>query len=328
LSNSPFRWGIIGLGSIAQKFADGLKAVPDAQLAAVASRTQAKADEFGKKNGAARSYGTYEEIVRDPEIDAVYIATPHNLHKENALMCIEAGKAALCEKPFTINAREAREVVDAARQRKVFLMEAMWTRYFPIMGRLRQLLDQGAIGEVGMVQADFGFRTDVNPKGRLFDPNLGGGALLDVGIYPLSFASMVLGKPAQATGLAAMGETGVDERTGMVLRYPKGQIAVLSCAVRTNTPHEALVMGSQGRIKVHGPFWHPSVMTVYRDGNPPEEIPLPYEGNGYNYEAIEVMQCVRQGKLESAVMPLDETLSLMETMDTLRAQWGLKYPME
>ncbi|HEX5322759.1 MAG TPA: Gfo/Idh/MocA family oxidoreductase [Capsulimonadaceae bacterium] len=328
MSNSPFRWGIIGLGGIAHKFATGLKAVPDAQLAAVASRSQAKADEFGSQYGAARRYGTYEAIAADPEIDAIYVSTPHNLHKENSLMCIDAGKPVLCEKPFTINAREAKEVIDTARSRKVFLMEAMWTRYFPIMVRLRELLKQQAIGDVEMVQADFGFRAGVDPKSRLFDLNLGGGGLLDVGIYPLSFASMVLGKPAEATGLAAIGETGVDERTGMVLRYPKGQIAVLSCAVRVNTPQEATVLGSEGSIKVHGPFWCPKAMTLHRNGKPDEEIELPYEGNGYNYEAIEVANCVRAGKLESSVMPLDETLSLMQTMDSLRAPWGLKYPME
>jgi predicted dehydrogenase len=327
LSNTPFRWGIIGLGNIAHKFANGLKSVPNAQLVAVASRSQAKADEFGDLYGAARRYRSYEAIGSDSEIDAVYVSTPHNLHKENSLMCIEAGIPVLCEKPFTINAREAKEVIDSARQRKVFLMEAMWTRYFPIMVQVRKLLTEKVIGEANMVQADFGFQAGVDPKSRLFNPELGGGGLLDVGIYSLSFASMVLGAPKQVVGLAALGSTGVDERAGMVLSYPQGQIAVLSCAVTTNTPHEASIWGSQGSIKIHSQYWHPDTMTVHRDGKT-EEIKLPYEGNGYNYEAVEVAECVRAGKLESSVMPLDETLSLMQTMDALRASWGLKYPME
>lgn len=328
MSNRPFRWGIIGLGGIAHKFAEGLKAVPDAELLAVASRSQVKADQFGDKYSARRRYGSYQALAEDSEVDAAYIATPHPMHKEDALMCIAAGKAVLCEKPFTINAQEAREVIAAAKERQVFLMEAMWTRFFPIMIRLRELLAKGEIGDIGMVQADFGFRSDVNPEGRLYNKALGGGALLDVGIYPLSFASMVLGTPVDVCGLAAMGQTEVDERTGMVLRYPNGQIAVLSCAVRTNTLQEALVMGSKGWIKIHREFWKPEKMTVGRDGKAPEEIHLPYQGNGYNYEALEVMKGVREGRLESAVMPLHETVSLMETMDRLRRSWGLKYPME
>lgn len=318
----------MGLGGIAQKFAEGLQAAPGAELAAVASRTQVKADEFGERYGARRRYGRYEDIAKDDDVDAVYIATPHPMHKDDALMCIEAGKAVLCEKPFTINAREAEEVIDTARRRKVFLMEAMWTRFFPIMVRLRELLASKEIGDVGMVQADFGFRTDVNPKGRLFNPALGGGALLDVGIYPLSFASMVLGQPSEVVGLPVIGETGIDERTGMVLRYPGGQIAVLSCAIRTNTPQEALVAGSRGSTRVHREFWRPTRMTVNRDNQPAEEVVLPCEGNGYNYEAVEVMNAVREGRLESPIMPLAETLSLMRTMDTLRSAWGLKYPTE
>lgn len=328
MSSQTFRWGIVGLGNIAHKFAEGLKAVPGAQLVAVASRTQAKADQFGDQYGARRRYATYHALADDAEVDAVYVATPHPMHKEDALMCIDAGKAVLCEKPFTINAREAEVVIDRARRQKVFLMEAMWTRFFPIMVRLRELLAQQAIGELNMVQADFGFRAGVEPEGRLFSKALGGGGLLDVGIYPLSLASMVLGTPADVTGLAAIGTTGVDERAGFVCRYPNGGIAILSTAVRTNTPQEAWFWGTAGRIKIHSEFWKPSRMSVFRDGKPAEEIELPYEGNGYNYEAIEVMNAVREGRLESPVMPLDESLALMQTMDKLRAQWGLKYPME
>ena len=196
------------------------------------------------------------------------------------------------------------------------------------MGKVRELVKDGAIGEVRMVQADFGFRAGFDPKSRLFNPELGGGALLDVGIYCLSFASMLLGTPEHVTGTATLGETGVDESSAMLLRYPQGAIAVLSTAVRLNTPHAATILGTEGKIRIHPPFWIPKALTLSRDGKDDETIELPYEGNGYNYEAQEVERCVGQGLTESPTMPLDETLTLMKTMDTLRAQWGVKYPME
>ena len=323
-----FRWGIIGLGSIARKFADGLKAAPDAELAAVGSRSQEKADKFGAEYGVARRHGSYEALAADPDVDAVYVASPHPMHREHALLCLNGGKAVLCEKPFTINAAEAAQVIQTARVKKLFLMEAMWTRFTPVMGKVRELVKEGAIGEVRMVQADFGFRAGFNPESRLFNPDLGGGALLDVGIYCLSFASMLLGTPEQVMGTASLGETGVDESSAMLLRYPQGQIAVLAAAVRLNTPHAATVLGTEGRIRVHPPFWIPKALTLSRDGKDEELIELPYDGNGYNYEAVEVARCVGQGLTESPTMPLDETLTLIKTMDTLRAQWGLKYPME
>ena len=323
-----FRWGIIGLGSIARKFAEGLKSVPGAELAAVGSRSQEKADKFGDEFGAARRHGSYEALAADPDVDAVYVASPHSKHKEDALLCLGAGKAVLCEKPFTINAAEAAEVIRAARERNVFLMEAMWTRFTPVMGKVRDLVKEGAIGEVRMVQADFGFRAGFNPQSRLFNPDLGGGALLDVGVYCLSFASMLLGTPEQITGVAHLGETQVDESAAMLLRYPQGEIAVLAAAVRLNTPHAATVLGTAGKIRVHPPFWIPKTLTLSRDGKDDETIELPYAGNGYNYEAQEVQRCVGQGLTESPTLPLGETLAIMQTMDTLRAQWGVKYPME
>ncbi|BDI32823.1 oxidoreductase [Capsulimonas corticalis] len=328
MTNTKFRWGIIGLGSIAGQFATGLQSVPDAELAAVASRTQEKADAFGEKFGAAKRYGSYRELAADPDIDAVYIATPHPMHAEDSILCLEAGKAVLTEKPFTINAAQARATIDAARANNVFLMEAMWTRFFPVMVKVRELIASQAIGDLRIVQADFGFRAGVNPEGRLFNPALGGGALLDVGSYCVSLASMLLGAPVQTTGVAHIGETGIDEQAAMLLRYSEGQIAVLSTAVRTNTPQEVYLIGTEGKIHIPSPWWKPSKLTLSRDGQETETLDLPYEGNGYNYQAVEVAECVRAGKTQSSVMPQDETLRIMETMDALRAQWGLKYPME
>ncbi len=322
------RWGIISTGYIADLFAKGLQAVPDAELLAVGSRSQETANEFGARFNIPRCYASYQQVANDPDIDVVYVGPPHPFHKDNTLMCLNAGKAVLCEKPFAINAREAEEMVRLAREKKRFLMEAMWTRFFPLMVRVREMLAQGVIGEPRMVQADFGFRTDFNPKHRLFNPDLGGGAMLDVGIYPLSFASMVLGKPARITGMITPGETGTDDQSAYLLGYEGGQLALLSSAVRTETPQEAQIFGTEGRIRIHAQFWRPRTLTLSLKGKDDQVMDFPHEGNGYNFQAVEVGNCLRAGKLESAVMPLDETLSLMWTMDQLRAQWGLKYPME
>jgi predicted dehydrogenase len=324
---STTRWGILGLGSIANQFATGLTVLPDAVLQAVGSRSQEKADQFGEKYGAVNRHGSYAALVADPEVDVIYIATPHPMHAADMKLCLEAGKPVLCEKPFTINAAEAEEVVALARSRGIFLMEGMWSRFFPLMGRLRELIQSGAIGEPRMIQADFGFRAGFDPKSRLFDPVLGGGALLDVGCYVISLASMIFGEPSQVTGVAQLGETGVDEQAAMSFLYPNGALAILSTAVRTNTPHDATFIGTEGFIKVRSPWWHPTAMTVVSGGKS-EEIEVPYVGNGFNYEADCVANCLREGRTECPTLPLDESVAIMRTMDTLRAQWGLKYPSE
>jgi predicted dehydrogenase len=322
------RWGILGTGNIASQFARGLAALDDAELVAVGSRADASAQAFGERFGARRRHASYEALASDPELDAIYIATPHPLHKDNTLLCLQAGKAVLCEKPFALNATEAQAMIATARKRGIFLMEAMWTRFLPHIVKLRELLAAGAIGEVRMLQADFGFRTEFNPQSRLFDPALGGGALLDVGVYPVSLAAMVFGAPAQVTSLAHLGATGVDEQSAIIFRYAQGQLAILSSAIRTSSPHEALLLGTTGMIRLHSSWWKPSAMTLSANGRPDELIEVPTVGNGYNYEAAEVGRCLREGRLASDVMPLDETLSILRTLDELRAQWGLRYPSE
>lgn len=327
ITSEIINWGILGPGSIANRFAGGLATVPGAKLHAVGSRTQAKADEFADKHGAPKRYASYEALAEDPDVQVVYIATPHPQHKDAALLCLKNGKAVLLEKPFTVNAQEAAEVIDFARAQDLFIMEAMWARFFPGMVKVRELIASGAIGEARMVQADFGFRADIDPESRLFSLALAGGGLLDVGIYPLSFASMIFGTPTEVSGLAQIGETGVDEMAAVTLKYGGGQLASLVTGVRISTPSEATVFGTDGSIKLHSPFWNVSTLTVNANGKS-EELSVPFENGGFNYEAQEVMDCLRAGRNESAVMPLDETLSIMQTMDTLRAQWGLKYPME
>lgn len=323
------RWGILGTGGIAHKFADGLSALPDAELVAVGSRAQNSADAFAEEYGVSHRHATYDALAEDAEVDVVYVSTPHPMHKDNSILCLQAGKAVLCEKPFTINARETEEVIRVAREKKLFLMEAMWTRFLPSFGQVRMWLDEGRIGDIRMVQANFGYRADLNPKGRLFNPELGGGGLLDVGIYTVSLASFIFGEPpAEISGFADIGETGVDEQSVTVFRYPEGNLALLSCAVRTNTPYGAHIFGTEGAITLDHPVWRGAPVTLSVQGEDAITVDPPREGNGYNYEAAAVMTCLRAGELESKVMPLDESLEIMRTLDRIRAQWGLVYPME
>ena len=318
-------WGILGAGSIATKFATDLKNLPDARLVAVGSRSAEKAGQFARDMGAERSYGSYAAMIADPEVDVVYVATPHPFHKEHALLCLEGGKAVLCEKPMAVHAGQVREMVQSARERGLFLMEAMWSRFNPVLVQVQRWLEEGRIGEVRMLSADFGFRTAWNPEGRLLDPALAGGALLDVGVYVVALASSVFGgAPAQVQAAAHLGQTGVDEQTGMVLKYANGGLALLSCAIRTATPHTARIDGVEGAIEIPA-FWHATSARLIR----PSQEPLETSGDfGYHHEAAEVMACLREGKTESATMPLDESIAIAETLDRVRAEIGLTYPAE
>ena len=323
-----FRWGILGTGAIARQFVEGLSNLPEAEVLAVGSRSEGSAAEFADEREIPRRYASYDALAADPDVDVVYVATPHPFHAGNAELCLNAGKAVLCEKPFTVNAVEAERVVELARDNGLFLMEGMWTRFFPLMEKVRRLVSEGAIGELRMLNVDFGFRTDVDPASRLFDPKLGGGALLDVGVYCVSLASMVLGRPSGAVGLSHLGETGVDEQASVVLEHERGRLASLSIGIRTATPQEATIMGTDGYLRIHSPWWRPTSMTISRPGEEGETVDAPVSGNGFNYEAAEVMRCLEAGKTESGIMPLDETLSVVRTMDAIRAAWGLRYPRE
>jgi predicted dehydrogenase len=323
------RWGILGTGNIATRFAEGLMALPDAELVAVGSRSPSSADSFGYEFDVPHRHASYAALADDPDVDVVYVATPHPFHREHSLLCLEGSKPVLCEKPFAINASEAEDVITLAREKGLFLMEAMWTRFLPVLVKVRELLAEGAIGEIRALFADFGFRTAFDPQSRLFDPHLGGGALLDVGVYPVSLASMVFGAaPSRINGMAHLGQTGVDEQSAVILSYDQGQLAILAAAVRTEMPQEAVLMGTEGQIRIHAPWWRPTALTLSLPGQEDESLHLPYEGNGYNYEAAAVMDCLRAGRTESDVMGLDETLAIMQTLDRIRAQWDLRYPME
>lgn len=323
------RWGILGCGGIAGKFAQALASVKDAELRAVGSRSGQTAQRFGDVHKVLRRYGSYEELAADRDVDMIYIATPHNYHADNTILCLKAGKGVLCEKPLAANAQQAHAMIASARSHRRFLMEAMWTRFLPLMDRVRQLLAEGAIGQVRLLTADFGFRYgDRAEKQRLTDPALAGGALLDVGVYPLALASMLFGSPLQIHSAAARGETGVDEQNAIILTYSKGQLAILCSAIQTETPHEATIIGTDGMIRLHRSWWRGNTLTLIRHGRGEQTFTLPTHENGFVYEIQAVHQDLRNGRTENAQMPLDESRAIVETMDTIRRQWGLTYPFE
>jgi len=322
------RWGILGTGSIARQMAEALKPLDDAELAAVGSRSQKSADRFGREYGIPRRHAGYAALARDPDVDVVYVATPHTLHRDHTLLCLDHGKAVLCEKPLALNGRQVREMVDRARARRLFLMEAMWTHCFPAMAKLREQVRSGAIGDVRMLEARFCVRVSWNPAARHLNPELGGGALLDLGVYDVALAHMVFGRaPTRITGLADIGKTGVDEQSAVVLGYEDGALAVLTSALRTMTPHAAAVYGTDGWIRIPAPFWQPDRIVVHH-GERQKEFRFERLGNGYSFEAAEVMRCLRAGRLESEIVPLDLSQAVTATMDALRAQWDLTYPGE
>ena len=348
----PIRWGIFGTGSVAANFAEGLRVLPDAELFAVGSRTQAAADGFARRHRAAHAYGSYERLARDPRVDVVYIATPNVAHKEHALLCFEHGKAVVCEKPFAMNAAETKEIIAAKEAGGLFCMEAMWMRFIPAVRELSRLVRDGAIGDVRMVSAHLGMAFHFNPEHRVFAKSLGGGALLDLGVYPLSLAFLMLGRPTRIATQAVHGATGVDEQATILLEFPAGRQAVISTSLRHRTSNDATIMGTDGMIHLHEPLYRPESLTVVKTsklGSPSaprsgvfgrlKELPiarrawdyytrskrktvsLPVLGNGYAHEAIEAMRCLRAGETESPMMRLDETLAIMQTMDAIRDLW-------
>lgn len=316
----PTRWGIIGTGGIAATFAADLTLTESGVVAAVGSRTQESADRFGEEFGVARRHAGYESLVADPEVDVVYVATPHPMHREDAIMALEAGKPVLVEKPFAMNAAEAREIVALARRKGLFAMEAMWTRFLPHIAQIRDWLARGLLGEIVTVTADHGQWFPEDRDFRLFAPELGGGALLDLGIYPVSFASMVLGAPSRIVSISDPAFTGVDAQTSMLFGYDNGAQAVLNCTLRAKSPTTASIVGTEARIEIEGDFYTPTAATLIpRDGES-TSFTVPHEGRGLRHEADEVSLRLAAGELESPLMPLDETVSIMETMDEVLAQ--------
>ncbi|GAB3591730.1 Gfo/Idh/MocA family oxidoreductase [Angustibacter peucedani] len=323
---SPTRVGVIGTGGIARAMTRDVALLPDVEVVAVGSRTAEQASAFAAAHGVSRAHGSYEALATDPEVDVVYVATPHPGHHDAALLAIEAGKAVLVEKPFTMDAAQARALVAAARARGTFLMEAMWARFNPHLVAVREVLARGELGEVVTVTADHGQWFAFDPSHRLFAPELGGGALLDLGVYVVSFASMVLGPPSAVTARSTPTSTGVDAQTSMVLDHASGAQAVLSTTLRAKSPCRATVVGTDGRLEIDTTFYSPTSFTVVPRTGEPWRFDEPHEGHGLRHEMAEVARCLREGLTESPVMPLDETVSIMDTLDEVRRQIGLTYP--
>ncbi|GAA3444631.1 Gfo/Idh/MocA family protein [Planomonospora venezuelensis] len=325
---STIKWGILATGGIAATFTEDLKLLPDAEVAAVGSRSAEAAEAFAGRYGIPRAHGSWAELAADPDVDIVYVANTQNAHYDAVRLCLEAGKAVLCEKAFTLNRAQAAELVDLARERGLFLMEAMWMRCNPAIRKIVELVAGGALGPVNTVHADFGISVTVGPGHRLRDPELGGGALLDLGVYPLSFAHMVLGAPEKVQAWARLTPEGVDENTGMLLGHPGGAVAMLSCGITTHSPVTASVSGPLGRIELPHLFFRPETFTLYRTEGEPETFHVPYTGNGMNHEAAEAMRCLREGLLESPLVPWQATLDVMGVMDEVRARIGVRFPGE
>jgi len=323
-----FNWALVGTGGIVRQFMAGLREI-GAPVSAVVSRTEERAREFATQNGIDKAFGNLDRMLDDREIDIVYIGTPHTTHKELTVQALRAGKAVLCEKPFAVNANEAREMIRVARENGVFLMEAMWTRFLPAIVKVREWLSLGLAGDVKTLQANFGFRANLDPKGRLFNPELAGGALLDVGVYPLSFASMVFGgrKPDATDSRLFIGETGVDEEAAAILSYGGPRTAFASASLRTAMTNDAWIYGTGGKIHVPE-FFMASGAVLYPEKG--ESQAFNQEGSpiGLGFEAREMMNLLAQGLTESPMMPLDESLLVMETMDSIRARGNLRYPGE
>ncbi len=322
---SGTRWGVVGTGGIARSFLEGLRAVPSAEVTAVGSRTLARAEEFGRAWDIPNRHGSYEELAADPEVDVVYVATPHPWHHPNTLLMLDAGKHVLVEKPMAMNALQVSEMVAAARANDRFLMEALWTRCLPAPRLARELVADGAIGELCSVSAEFGINVPYDPDHRLFNVDLGGGALLDLGVYPLALASQYLGE------LTVVGATRqlspdrmVDTQTTVLVRGENGVSATLGCASRTALPNRAVLAGTAGWIELPV-FWAATELVLHREGHEPERYHRPFRANGYEYEIEETHRCLAAGERQSPDMPWAESARLAAVMDQVRDAGGLVY---
>ena len=324
---SDFNWGILGPGGIARAFATDLQLLDGHRVGAVGSRTLSKAQEFAKTFGGT-AYGSYEELIADPAIDAIYVATPHPAHKDNVIAALNAGKPVLCEKPFAVNAVEAQEMVAAAQKNNVALMEAMWSRFLPHYAQVREIIDSGVLGQILTIHADHGQRLADQDIPRLVEPSLAGGALLDLGIYPVSLAHMILGNPMKITASGVLTDKGVDAQTSMIFDYASGAQAVLSTTMIEQTPCRAVVAGVNGWLEIDRVFYSPTSMRITLFDGGFTEYPHTYSGHGLREQAEVFKGLVRSGKNQSEILNWEDTVDIMQTLDTVRAHIGLRYPFE
>ncbi|KRC52014.1 oxidoreductase [Leifsonia sp. Root227] len=323
----PLRWGVLAPGGIAADFTDALHKHTTQRVVAAGSRSAERAAAFAAAHGVERSYGSYVELVEDPGVDVVYVASPHTQHAEHALLAIAAGKSVLVEKPLAADAEDARRIERAAKAAGVFAMEAMWTRYLPQTDIIRQLLNDGVLGDVRIVTADFGGNARFDPTSRLFDPALGGGALLDLGVYVVSWASFAIGRPAGVIAAGTLAPTGVDEQVSLILSSLSGAQALLSTGLRAATPSLATICGSEARVETGSPFWSASGLRLVQGGDAPvldwnDPYGRPHR-EGMSYEAAALARFVTEGRTDSPVHPLAEAVQTIETIDEARRQLGV-----
>ena len=324
---SNFSWGILGPGGIARAFAKDLTLLEGHTIGAVGSRSLANAQSFADEFGGT-AYGSYEELVNDSTIDAIYVATPHPAHHDNVILALNAGKPVLCEKPFAVNAHEAQAMVDAASRNNVALMEAMWARFLPHYAKVREIVASGVLGPILSIHADHGQRLADQNIPRLVEPQLAGGALLDLGIYPISFAHMILGNPLSIKSTAVMTDKGVDAQTSMIFTYDNGAQSILTTTMIEQTPCRAVVAGLNGWLEIDRTFYNPASMRVVLNDGSITQYPSEYTGHGLREQAEIFKQLVQSGKFESEILSWQDTVDIMKTMDTVREQIGLKYPFE
>jgi predicted dehydrogenase len=320
-----YKWGIIGPGKIANKFAVALGLADGAILEAVASRDAGRAKDFATKFGAARFYSSYEELAADPSIDAVYIATPHGYHCEHALLCLQKGKAVLCEKPMALSNRQVQVMVDASRGNNAFLMEAMWTRWLPLMDKVSELIHSGRLGTVKHIRADFGFKAPYDPESRLYNLTLGGGSLLDIGVYPLFLVLYLFGEPDTILAAAHLAPSGADETCQVLFQYADGRSAVFASTLACQTSITAEIAGTEAMIRIPTPWYKNDRLILEHKGEEPQLFSLTPMVNGFEYEIIETMRCLDKGLIESPGMSHSFSLTMSRIMDTIRGQCGVVY---
>ncbi len=324
------KWGILSTGVIANTFAKTLVFNENSIPYAVASRTKEKAESFAKKYGFEKAYGTYEELVKDEEVEVVYISTPMHSHYEDSLLCLNNGKNVLCEKAITLNSKELNELLRVAKEKNLFFMEAMWMKCNPTFLKAMEIVKSGQIGKIEMVKSDFCHRAEYDENNRLFRPDCGGGSLLDLGVYTITFATAFLGyNPSQIISNAVFGKSGVDFEETVILRYENGAFATLNSGFNTVSSNRAYIIGTEGMIAFDEAFYVAEGFSIYnRDNKLVEEVRIKHEFNGYEYEIREVERCLNSGLFESTLVTHRSTAEVMKIMDSCREQWGFKYPNE
>lgn len=322
------KWGIIAPGIIANDFAESMKAVQNSEIIAVASRDINKAQKFTRLHNIKNAYGSYEELCKNNDIDIVYIASPHNFHKSHAKLAMKYGKSVLCEKPVTVNHDDCLELVNMAREKNLFFMEAMWMRFMPVIQEVKKQIIDGVIGDILRIEVDFSYRANFDPNHRIFNPDLAGGALLDIGIYPLSFSLFILGKlPITFEGECAIGETEIDEQGSIILKFDDNEIAICTFGTRVNGDRKAVIRGTNGRIELNREYYMATEADIITDKGS-TKISIPHRSHGYEWEIEATNKCIKENIIECSIMPHQDSLDQLSIMDELRRRWGIKYPFE